>query len=116
MRRFPGVAAAVFACAVGCGKTTALSDAPGAIDGSSIDANTTVDAIPVGDVTVTTHSRCCTEPNGTLEANVPVFSVQPGGAAGPMGMTDATGKVTLTGVLTGAAITEVYTIPTGYQI
>ncbi len=110
MRRFPGVASVVFACAIGCGKTTSLSDASH-IDSASTDANTTVDAVPMGDVTVTTHSRCCTEPAGTLDANIPVFSIQPDGTAGPTGTTDATGKVTLSGVQAGASITAVY--PTG---
>ena len=116
MRRFQGVAALLFASAAGCGKTTSLSDAP-THDASNADTNTVTDATPTGDVTVITKSRCCTEAPGTLDANVPVFSVQPDGNAGPAGQTDTNGKVVLTGVKEGASITAIYTLDsTDFQL
>jgi len=119
MRRFQGVAASLFACAcvAGCGKTTALVDGAVAADSNTADGNTTADATPSGDVTVTTYSRCCTEKWKTLEPDIQVVSIQPNGSPGPKGTTDATGKTTLSGVLQGASVTAAYPLDGGgYQL
>jgi len=115
MRRFSGVAAILFASAMGCGKTQTFVDGS-VLDSNIADAGVTIDATPSGDVTVTTYSRCCTDPAGTPVADIDVVSVQPDGSAGPTGKTDATGKVTLSGVLQGAAITVIYPTADGYQL
>jgi hypothetical protein len=115
MRRFPGVAALLFASAA-CGKTTALTDAATG-DGKQADSGTGIDAAPAP-VTVIAKSRSSsTSPPGTLVAGVSVYAVQPDGTAGPTGQTDANGKVVLDGVKAGATITAVYTIDASdYQV
>lgn len=113
MRRFSGVAAIVFSCAIGCGKTTSLSDAPRS-DGNSADANLTPDARVA--LTVTTYSRCCTEPNHTLEPNIAVVVLKPDGSFDQMGTTDASGTVTFLGVAPGSSVTALYPVGTDYTI
>jgi hypothetical protein len=101
MRRFSGIAAGLFLCVGACGKTQTFIDAGG-------DDDVTVDAITTGSVTVTTHSRCCTVPSGTLVAGIEVVVVQADGSAGDSGQTDANGTIVLEDVQTGAAITAIY--------
>jgi hypothetical protein len=115
MRRCSGVAAIIFATAAGCGGGKTFVDA-GRGDANTIDGGVTIDATPVGDVTVTTYSRCCTDPAGTPVADIQVVSIQPDGSAGPSGTTDASGKVTLSGVLQGASITAIYPTGDGYHL
>jgi hypothetical protein len=118
MRRFQGVAASLFACAcvASCGKTTSLVDA-GGNDANTTDSNTTIDATPAGDVTVTTYSRCCDDKWKTPKADIQVVSIQPDGSPGPTGMTDANGTATLSGVKQGASVTVAYPLTGGgYQL
>ncbi|MCE9572661.1 MAG: hypothetical protein K8W52_05850 [Deltaproteobacteria bacterium] len=123
MRRFGGLASFVFLsvglaaglCVGACGGGQSFPDAS-SIDAVSFDGNTTPDATPSGDITVTTHSRVGGGPSGTLVADVPVFTVQPDGTAGPSGTTSASGDLTLTGVKAGASVTAVYPVNGGYQL
>ena len=112
MRRFSGVAAIVFSCAIGCGKTTSLSDAPKSdsrnVDGQSPDARVAL--------TVTTYSRCCTEPNHTLEPNIPVVVLNPDGSFAQMDQTNASGTVSFVGVLPGSSVTALYPVGTDFTI
>jgi hypothetical protein len=109
MRRCRGVASALFVCAA-CGKTHTLADAPTG-DSNTADAASQIDATT--SVTVTTYSRQGVHPSGTLEADIPVVTVQPNGSLGPVGMTGADGTVTLTGVEAGAGISAIYPVPNG---
>jgi hypothetical protein len=113
MRRFSGIAAGLFFCvgAGACGKTIAYTDASNG-DDDAVDAMTT----PPGQVTVTTKSRCCSEPMGTLKSGIQVLAIQPHGEAGDSGATDASGVVTLEDVQAGATITAIYPTDDGYDL
>lgn len=115
MRRTGGAAVALFTCVAACGDVTSFIDAaPG--DDDPIDAQVEPDARPTGQVTVTTRSRCCDQPAGTLVAGVQVVVVQPDGSAGDSGQTDSSGTITLDDVQAGAAVTAIYTTSDGYDI
>jgi hypothetical protein len=105
MRKFAGLASSLFTCAVGaaCGSETTYTDA-GTLDADPLDAT----AVLTGDVTVTTHSRCCDSPQGTLVEGVQVLVIQRDGAVGDSGLTDATGTIVLEDVEEGASVTAVY--------
>jgi hypothetical protein len=86
----------------GCG-----SDSPTFIDAApSFDGS--IDAPIPGTVTVTTLARCCNVEPGSPVADIAVFVIQPDGTAGPTGRTNASGVITLDGVLPGASVTAVY--------
>jgi hypothetical protein len=113
MRRFAGISASLFACVAGCGddgKHHQAADGPLAIDARTIDGavDGAVDANPAGDVTVSTRARCCTVAPGTPVAAVSIVVVQPDGTLGVGGVTNASGTLTLHGVLPGASITAIY--------
>jgi hypothetical protein len=106
MRRLPKLAAALVPClTAACSNDSTFVDAGDPADSATVDAE-----VPTGDVTVTTHSRCCTEPSGTLVAGIPVFTVEPGGGFGPSGETDAEGRVTLSDVKAGSVVTAIYEV------
>ncbi|MCA9679067.1 MAG: hypothetical protein KC464_28810, partial [Myxococcales bacterium] len=108
MRRFSGVAAGIFLCLAGCGHDDTYTDAAPGADSARVDATTAPDAVPTGALTVTTHSRCCDDPPGTLVAGIPVFVLGPDGALAAQGTTDATGTVTFQDVVAGSAVTAIY--------
>jgi hypothetical protein len=103
MRRTGGLTLVLALAA--CGHEQHFTDAGTDADVVADDDANPPDAIPSGDVTITVHSRCCTEANGTLRAGVHVYAIQPDGTAGPSGTTDASGQITLSGVQAGAAVT-----------
>lgn len=115
MRRFGGLASFVFLCLGACGGDQAFPDA-NTTDAFSVDGATTPDAVPAGDITVTTHSRTGPDPSGTLLADIQVLTVQPDGTAGPAGTTNASGDLTLTGVKQGASVTAIYPLGNDFQL
>jgi len=123
MLRLAGIASTLFLTAAACGKVKPFNDAGGGGD-DTIDADTSPDSGPPGDVTVTTRNHCggyffaCTETPRTLVGGIDVFVIQPDGTLGDSGQTDGNGAITLTDVQPGAGVTAVY--PTdggeGYDI
>jgi len=116
MRRLAGGCALLLIFVAACGGSSSSPDAGGADAAVTPDAPGTPDATPMGDVTVTTYNQCCSGANDTPVAGVRVVAVQPDGSGGPTGMTDASGKITLSGVVAGASITAVYESGTSVQM
>lgn len=94
--------------AAGCTSETHFTDAGPESDASPVDAEVVV----AGDVTVTTYTR---DFDGVytpaVRAGVTVVAINPDGTVADTGTSDATGNVTLTGVLPGAAVSAVYEDP-----
>jgi hypothetical protein len=106
MRRFAGVASTLFSTLMlpACGGgTEKLPDAGQLPDGAQ-----TVDGVPVGPVTVTTHVLCCDADAGATLGKVPVVAINPDGRVAGMGDTDANGDITFDAVEAGASITAIY--------
>lgn len=90
-----------------CGEDKPFADAAVGSDADEIDAAELIpDALPAGQVTVTTHSRCCVTLPGPL-AGVDVFVVGPDGTIGDTAVTGADGTAVVD-VVTGDSVTAAY--------
>jgi len=108
MRKFAGVAATLFA-AVGCSSEETFTDAGLELDATATDASIAIDANPPGEVTVTTFTRYFDGvPAPVVRAGVTVVAIQPDGTVADTGTSDASGNVTLSGVLPGATVSAIY--------
>ncbi len=114
MLRTGGVSTALFICVAACGDVTAFTDAAPGADAAQADA-ITVDAVPTGQVTVTTRARCCDLPPDSLVAGVPVLVISADGSVGDSGQTNAQGTITLD-IDEGDTVTAVYTTTDGFDL
>jgi hypothetical protein len=90
--------------ACGGGNDTLPDGPPSTIDGEPLP----VDAVPVGPVTVTTRTRCCTGTSGGLVEGIDVILIDADGVARDPVATDADGVARFEDVARGAAVTAIY--------